>query len=284
MKKLDARKLSAGQQEILRRNAVELVVQGMAQTRVARELGVSRSAVAGWLSAWRKEGESALASRVRGRPSGTGILSADVQTEFLNALLTRMPDDFGLDARVWSVGAFHDLLRRSRGISATPAAVSLWLRRWGLSALLPAVNIAAEYDEDASLCAVWYLTAYPRIRRLARKQRARILLFGERALPERPFRVLYAVDGRGTVRFAVFRLPVTAGNRTDFMERLILDIGRPVILLLDSHPNHANGAIHRWQHQNANRITLCHIPVSDLSRLPSECWPFKFEKHGEKVG
>jgi transposase len=102
MTKLDARKLSARQQENLRRRAVELVEDGMAQAGAARDLGVSRSAIAGWMSAWRKAGESALVSRLRGRPSGTGILSAEGQTEVLNVLLNRMPDDFGIDARLWN--------------------------------------------------------------------------------------------------------------------------------------------------------------------------------------
>ena len=58
------------------------------------------------------------------------------------------------------------------------------------------------------------------------------------------------------------------------MERLVLDIGRPSVLLLDSHPNHRNGRIRKWQRDNADRIRLAYIPIDNLYNLPAECRPF----------
>jgi hypothetical protein len=75
-------------------------------------------------------------------------------------------------------------------------------------------------------------------------------------MPERSAQMLSAVDGRGKLRFAVYPFPVTAEKRIDFLERLLTETGRPIFLLLDSHSNHNNGAIHAWQRINADRITL----------------------------
>ena len=146
--------------------------------------------------------------------------------------------------------------------------------------ICPAIGASANYDDDTSLCAIWRLVEFPKTKRLCRKLKGRILLFDEEQLPfvstlsKRPESVLCAIDGRGTLHFSVTQYPVTAGKRTDFMERLILDIGRPIVLLLYSHPNHRNVRICKWQRVNAERITLVHIPITNLRNLPAECWPF----------
>lgn len=274
MSRLDARKLAAGQQQALRSRAIALVREGMSQAQIVRELGVSRSAVAKWISLWGENGEKALASRPRGRPIGTGTLSPVEKWRILDILCNHLPEDFGLSACLWSNDVIRDFVHRASGISVTAKVASMWRRQWGFCVPRSESGDLSRYDDDVSLSAVWRFEEYPKIRRRARKQKAQILLMAESAMPERPAQMLSAIDGRGKLRFAVHHFPVTVEKRIDFLERLLAETGRPIFLLLDSHPNHNNGAIHAWQRVNTDRITLCHIPISDLCRLPTECWPF----------
>ena len=279
MTKQDARTLSPAQQEAIRRNTVVLAQEGIPQAQIARELGVSRSAISGWISAWRRDGETALSSsRKRGRPYGTGRLTVEQKTWLSALVANKTPEQIGCDALLWSNAAIRTLIRNQWGISLTKPAISLLMRQLEFMPPTPAFGGICTYDEGVSQCIVWRLAVYPRIKSLARRQKAKILLFDEKAMNESPFYVFSAIDGRGTLRFVTVHPPVTPQKRINFLERLATECGRPVLLLLDSHPNHDNGPIRRWQRQNANLLTLCHIPIRDLALLPAQCWPFKKAK------
>ncbi len=281
MRRIDARKLNGTELQSLRRKAIALACEGKLHQEVAAELGVSRSAIAKWLRLWRAQGENALAPQPRGRPSGTGALSDAAMRLILDALCNHTLEEFALAVKLWSNRAIRSLMRSKNLPPVTPTTVFLWMRQWGFHGPQPSVDLIGEYDDEVSASALWHLQEYPQVKRLARKHSARILLFDERPLPDtlglckRPRYLLCAFDGRGTLRFSVAHYPVTAAKRTDFMERLTRDIGRPIVLLLDSHPNHKNRTIHKWQCDRAESISLVHIPISDLCRLPPECWPFR---------
>ena len=280
MIKSDARGLSTRQQEMLRKRAIALVQEGRSQTEAARELAVSRSAVAKWVRTWRTQGQDALVSRTRGRPVGKGTLEDDDKKKILDALYRHTPDDFGLPEKLWSNQAIGGWMSSTGVPAVTAATISLWMRQWGFRGPRPEMKSTDEYDDEMSQYVVWRLVEFPKVKRLARKRGGRIFLFDERPLPaeslvsKRLAIMLCAVDGRGTLYFRVAHSPVTARKRTEFMERLALDIGRPVFLLLDSHPNHYNGAIGRWQRGFAGGITLVYLPTAGLRGLPAECWPF----------
>ncbi len=282
MSKPDKRSLPATMQQALRSQAIALVREGMPQTQVMRVLGISRSALAKWLRLWRTEGEDALSPKRRGRPLGTGTLSDAAVRSTHDALCNHVPEEFGLSSRLWSIHAVRDLLMISKDLPpVTPVTVSSWMRQWGFQGPEPGAKAMDGYDDAISESTLWYLQEYPEIRRQARKDKSRILLFDEKTLSDAcgdkrsPRFVLCAVDGRGTLYFMVAHYPVTAAKRIGFMERLILEIQRPIVLLLNSHPNHKNGPIHKWQRERADSISLVHIPIFNLRYLPRECWPFR---------
>lgn len=277
---VDVHGVTATEQELLRRRAVALVCEGKPQREVARLLGVSHSAIAKWLHAWRTAGDGALDSHPRGRPVGTGTLSAAAMHTVLDALYNSTPDQLGLSERLWCNTAIRELIQRQRSRRVAATTVSLWMRQWGFCGPHPCVDRGAAYDDAVSSSAIWRFEEYRRAKRYARRHHARVLLFDEPLLPvwagmpKRPAVMLCAVDGRGVLYFRAVHPPVTARDRIDFMERLIVQIGRPVVLLLDSHRNHRSGAIRAWQREYSDRITFVHIPVTRLEDLPAACWPF----------
>jgi len=205
------------------------------------------------------------------------MLSPAEKTTLLDMLCNCQPKDFGLSACLWSNEPIRDLVRQVFKVSISTKVVTLYLRQWGFFALAPHPDSGTltQYTDELSVASFWRLEEYPKIRCLARRQKARIFLFAENVMCERNAQLLFAVDGRGMLRFALSGFAVTVEKRTDFLEGLLAEIGRPILLLLDSHPNHKNAAIRRWQCLNDNRITLCYIPSLNLYRLPAECWPWR---------
>jgi len=278
MIKTDARKLTATDQHLLRRKTVALARKGIPQMEIANELGISRSAISKYLRVWRDKGESALAPRPRGRPSGKIALSQTDEYTILDALCNHVPEEFGLAAKLWKNRTIQDFMHSKRLPLVTTATVSLWLREWEIRDARDDVEVIDEYDDEISSGALWYLQDYPRIKRLARNFKARILLFNERqwsnkfSTQDNLRYLLFAVDGRGTLFFKILPHCVTPAARIDFMERLMLDIDRPIVLLLDDHPNHKNRYIQQWQSQHSNNISLAYsqYPIYTVFQLNAD--------------
>gem|GEM_PF-1053642 len=266
---------------MLRKKAVLLVQSGKPQTEIARELAVSRSAVAKWMRAYRSGGAQALSSQPRGRPCGTGLLTDTEKRRLIDAVCSYTPTEVRLGTELWTNQAIRELLLRDFCLSVTMATISLWMRQWGLVGPQPRTDANASYDEETSQLALWYLRDLPQVKRLARKCRVRVFLFDEKPLPTQPDHVgpaqtmLCAVDGPGTLYFRVVTPPVTAGTRMDFLRGLQKDVGRSVIVLLDTHRGNPRECTCEGRPGNADDIMLVRIPVDDLQRIPIECWPFK---------
>jgi len=287
VKRGDARKLSRREQALLRKKAVLLVRSGKPQTETARELAVSRSAVARWMRGYRSGGAQALSSQPRGRPFGTDLLTDTEKRRLLDAVCSCTPKERAFGTELWRNQAICALLLRDIGLSVTAMTVSLWMRQWGFIGPQPQTDANASYDEETSQLALWYLRDLPQVKRLARKCRVRVFLFDEKPLPTQPNHVgpaqtmLCAVDGPGTLYFRVVTPPVTAGTRMDFLRGLQKDVGRSVIVLLDTYRGNPRGCACERDPGNADDIMLVPIPVDGLERIPIECWPFKKVRRAE---
>ena len=281
MKKADGRKLGAREQQALRERAVRRVREGTPQTEVARELGVSRSAVAKWMCAYREGGERALASRMRGRPPGTGVLTDAERRRIFRTVCRHLPKQVGFAEELWTNKEIRHLLLRDLQVTVTAMTMSLWMRQWGFVGPQPAANAVTQYDEETSQMALWDVQEYPKVRLLARKNKARIVLLDERLLPKQPnseppvLPMICAVDGPGTLYFRVGTHPVTYEKHIDFLRRLRLDIGRPLVVLLGTRRGNPRPSSRAWRQQDIGDITLAPIPVRDLQHIPRECWPFR---------
>ncbi len=281
MREVNGRKLAAREQQALREKAVLRVRKGTPQTEVARELGVSRSAVAKWMCAYREGGERALAARVRGRPPGTGVLTDAERRRIFGTVCSCLPKQVGLAEELWTNQAIRRLLLRDFQITVTAMTMSLWMRQWGFVGPQPAADTFTQYDEEASQMALWNLQEYAKVKRLARKNKARIVLLDEKLLPEQPdsepsiLPMICAVDGPGTLRFRIVTHPVATEERIDFLRRLRLDVGRPLLVLLDGRRSNLSPSTRAWRQQDIGDVTLAPIPVRGLQHIPRECWPFR---------
>jgi transposase len=131
----DARSLPPDAQAELRRRVVAAVVEGMSQQRAARKFNVSRRSVGVWVRAYRRDGPEALDPHRRGRrPGEQCVLSHRQQAEILVDLSRGTPDDYGLNAPLWSRRTVAAHIERRFGLHLSDTTAAQYLSRWDLVA------------------------------------------------------------------------------------------------------------------------------------------------------
>src|SRR6266852_4516872 len=129
-----------------RRRAWELKQAGWKQTEIAAALGVTSGAVSQWLTRARAEGveEGLRAHPASGRPPK---LTAEQRAQ-LPALLDRGAEAYGFRGQVWTCQRVGEVIRRTFGVTYTPAPVGRLLHRLGYRVQRP-IERATQHDEAA---------------------------------------------------------------------------------------------------------------------------------------
>ena len=158
--------LSRKEAEQRRWRGIALLDQGHTQADVARQLGVSRSAVSQWANVRRQRGDDAL--RAKPHPGAPPKLHKR-QLARLETMLLQGPRKHGWATELWTLPRVVELIERKFGVTYDQSGVWHVLRRMGWSAQKPERR-ARERDEEA--IAAWRKQDWPRIKNRA-SQRAK---------------------------------------------------------------------------------------------------------------
>jgi transposase len=263
----DARSLSAEAQENLRRRAIRAILSGTKQTEVARLLGVTRQAVAGWVRAHRSGGAEALKPKRRGRPPGKRLQPWQA-AHVLKDLIRHLPDELELGDLLWTRDNVAQLVRKKFGIRLSRWTVRRYLRFWGLLVLRPRRRFFAASSSPGS---DWWEKEYPQIRRRARREKARInwyvaSSFGVERDLQRPAgqipagEVTGVVTNRGKWCFMVTKEKLSTEALLDFLDRLVRHSGRKVFLIVPRYPVFDASSIEAWLAEHVAHIRLFFLP------------------------
>ena len=133
--------------------------QGQSQSQVARELGVTPSAVCQWSKARRQHGDAALQAKPQtGRPSKL----SDRQIGQLQKLLLQGPSRHGYATELWTLSRVAEVVAQHFGVTYDPSGIWHVLQRMGWSSQKPQ-RLARERDEKA--IARWRKKDWPRIKK-----------------------------------------------------------------------------------------------------------------------
>jgi transposase len=146
-------------QERVRMQAAEMFEQGARQAKVVRALGVSRSAVSRWHTAWVSGGREALVGR---RPSGRPARLTPEQRQALEEALLEGPRAHGYETQLWTVPRIGKLIHKLFGVRYHDNHVWWLLGRMGWSCQKPARQ-AKQRDETA--IEGWRKVEWPAIKR-----------------------------------------------------------------------------------------------------------------------
>jgi transposase len=285
----DARCLSPGALDAVRRRVMHAVCQGMAQAQAARLFGVSRQSVNGWHQRWRDGGLRALRSKPRGRPPVARLKPYQAAT-MVRLITDRCPDQLKMPFFLWTREAVRDLMVQRFGVRLSVWTVGRYLRHWGLT---PQKPIRRAYERAPEAVRRWLKKQYPAIRALARREKATIFWGDETGMradhqagrswgrrgqtPVVPgtgkrFRcnMISALTNRGTLAFMVFSGRFTQRVFVVFLRRLLRHTRRKLVLIIDSHPVHVGTRTKQWVKRHRQQIRLFFLPGYTPELNPDE--------------
>jgi transposase len=290
MKIPDARSLSPEAQQALRERVVHAIMaEGMGITEAARTFGVHRCTASGWVNAYRRRGEEALAAQARGRKP-QALLTPEQEGQLLEVLTDKTPDQVGLPDTLWTPDAVADWAARELGVARSRWVWGRWLKAKGFTPQRPARRA---YEQDPGAVRRWLQEEYPRIQAEAKAEGAEVHWLDEagvrsdctsgrgyaprgqtpaQPLPGKRFGVNYiaTVTNLGVLRFMAFGGRFTAAVLLVFLARLVA--GRPgkVYVILDGHPSHRAKKVAAWVAARAGRIRLIFLPPYSPELNPAE--------------
>lgn len=150
---------SAAELERRRRLAVQRVLDGYPIEEVADFLGVHRTTVSRWCSAFRGQGADGLA--VHASPGRPRKLSS-TQEKVLLRWLADDPTEHGFSTELWTAARVGQMIEQEFGVAFNPRYLSGWLRDRGLTPQKPQ---RVPRERDPAAIQEWLATDWPRIKK-----------------------------------------------------------------------------------------------------------------------
>ena len=287
----DFRKLDPATQAELRRVAVGMVQAGKTRMEAAAAVGVNRRFVGDWVAAVEQSGEAALDGGRRGRrPGEQKALSPQQEQRIRRLIVTRCPDQLGLPFALWTREAVGLLIERETGVTLSRSTISTYLHSWHLTPQRPRKRAT---ERQGSKLRYWMKRRYPALVRRAKMEGAEIHWADETGLsnranygrsfaaqgqtpviprPAKRFScsMISALTNRGTLRFMIYDGALNAALFLNFLRRLVKDIRRKIILIVDNLRVHRAKPVTAWVRANRHRIELIYLPPYAPEYNPDE--------------
>lgn len=291
MDKIDARKLPDAALEEKRRQAVQLRQRGMTRAEIGVIVGVHADTVGRWLKQYLAQGTAGLEAKVRGGREGERRhLTPQQEAEVQRLLIDKRPDQFKLNYALWTRSAVQQLIKQETGIAMPIRTVGEYLKRWDFT---PQKPLKRAYEQRPAVVEQWLQEAYPAIKDQARRENAEIYWGDETGLrndsqhgrgyapkgktpvitlnaKRESINMISAVTNQGKVRFRLFEGSMNAELLIDFMQRLIKDAKRKVILILDNLRVHHAKVVKEWLAAHGAEIEVFYLPAYSPELNPDE--------------
>jgi len=261
----------------------------MYQAEAARTFGVSRQSVNNWIKMVRSGGLRCLRSGRRGRPPVQRLAPHQAAT-VVRLISDRCPDQLKLPFVLWTREALAELLARRFGVKVSVWTAGRYLRRWGFT---PQKPVRRAYEKDPEAVRQWLREKYPAIRAWAKRDGAEIHWGDEMGLrsdhqagrswsrrgqtPVIPgtgkrfgCNMISTITNRGRLYFMVFKERFNSGVFIRFLKRLLRQVGRKVVLIVDEHPAHKAHKTTRWLKVHGKQIQLYFLPPYSPELNPDE--------------
>ncbi len=288
MDKQDARTLDHGTLEAIRVRAVRQVQAGESPEAVIRALGFTRRCIYSWLAMYRAGGWDALkAKKIPGRPRR--LSGRDMQWVY-RTVTGKNPLQRGFPFALWTRGMVQSLIRKHCGVRLSLVSVGRLLAQLGLTCQKP---LWRAYQQDGSRVQQWLKREYPRIRALAKREKAEVFFEDEsgvrsdfhsgstwavrgqtpivRVTGQRfSLNMISAISPRGALRFMVVKGGVGARVFIEFLKRLMHGQRRPVFLIVDGHPAHRAKIVKEFVESLEGKLRLYFLPPYSPELNPDE--------------
>jgi transposase len=289
MKANDARRLDHATLEAMRERAVRSVQEGESPEVVARVMGIDRSTIYSWLAQYRRGGWGALKAKpLFGRPPK---LDGRKLKWIYDTVTRKNPLQLKFTFALWTREMVAKLIKDKFNISLSLVSVGRLLAQLGITCQRP---LHRAFERDEALVQQWLKQEYPKIRALARREKADIY-FGDAAhmrsdhhagrswgkRGETPvvlstgaryrMSLISAVSSRGHMRFMIKEKGgVNADVFIEFIRRLLIGSENKIFLIVDRGPAHIAKKTKKFIASLEGRLRLFYLPPYSPDRNPDE--------------
>jgi transposase len=257
MRANDARRLDHATLEALRERAVRSVQDGESPEVVADVFGINRSTIYGWLAQYRRGGWGALKAKpLFGRPPK---LDGKKLKWIYDTVTQKNPLQLKFAFALWTREMVASLIKDKFNIALSLVSVGRLLAQLGITCQKP---LHRALEQDQALVQQWLKQEFPRIKALARREKAEIY-FGDAAhmrsdhhsgctwgrKGETPvvsttgaryrMSLISAVNSLGHMGFMIKEKGgVNADVFIEFLRRLVVGAKSKIFLIVDRGPAH----------------------------------------------
>ena len=287
MRKNDARKLNRKSQEALRIRGVQAVQSGESPTKIAEMLGVNQWTIFNWLSKYREGGWNNLKQKKSpGRPQ-------KIQGRYLKwiyNMIMKDPRQLKFSFALWTRKRVQQAIKEKYGISLSVTSVGRLMSQLGFSPQRP---IQKAYEQNPSLVKKWLKREFPKIKKLAKEEKATIYFGDEAGLRsdyhsgttwsprgETPvvkktgkrFRLnlISAISSKGQMKFMTIRGKINGDVFIEFLKRLLAENKRPVYIIVDGHAIHKSKKVKEFINSTEGALKLFYLPPYSPELNPDE--------------
>ena len=288
MRDTDGRKLKHDVLEALRIRAVRRIEQGESPELVIKALGMNRRTIYRWIARYRERGIDGLkATPLSGRP--LKLSGAKLQWIF-RTVVTKNPLQLRFPFALWTREMVQELIERKYGISLSVVSVGRLLKKLGLSCQKPLMRA---FQQDPILVQQWMEEDYPKIRQLARLQKAEIYFEDEAGVRSDhhvgttwgmrgttpvvrttgarfSVNMISAITSKGKMRFMTYAGKMKAPVFCQFLKRLIHNASKKIFLILDGHPVHRSLHVKKFVQATKGKLRLFYLPPYSPELNPDE--------------
>lgn len=296
----DGRKLSREALADLRIKAVQRVEAGESPEDVIDLLGFHRSNIYRWIAKYREGGYEAL--RKKTAPGKPPKLNGKQLCKLYQIITSKNPQQLDFEFALWTRSMIRQLIWDHFNAKLSDVSVGRLLKKLGLS---PQKPLYRAYQRDEEKVTAWKETAYPKIKKLAKQEKATIFFADEASIRSDhhygttwapvgktpvvettgarfSIQMVSAISAKGSFRFMTFEGRMNADRFIEFLKRLIYRQDKPIFLILDGHPVHKSKKVKKFVSSTNRMLRIFILPPYSPHLNPDE-WVWNWLKN-HKLG
>lgn len=285
----DGRKIPDDVMYFIRRMAVNAIrVLGQSPEKIAEVYNFDRSCIYRWLKQYDEGGFEALESKMP--PGAEPLITSETDECLKQTVLTCTPVDFGYETNLWTCTVLAELLAQKFGVVVSDSAIRLHLKAMGLTCQKPEYQDLKRDEQEVEL---FLKDKFRRIQRVAEKMEADIAFEDEAvvgimtrhgrtwglsgktpivkvSMLRGGYNVLSTVTAEGEMSYSIKDGTINWERYIEFLEELILNRKRPLILFVDHATFHHSKRVRDYVGVHGGQLRIFLLPKRAPEFNPDE--------------
>jgi transposase len=296
MENKDGRNIGDSALEERHATIIRMKENGFTEKQIIAATGCSRQAIYLLWNKWKKgkspeTKQDAIAVRPRGTKFGERRTLTKQQERIIQkVIINKYPDQLKFDFALWTREAVKKLILQKFDIDMPIRSVGNYLGRWNFT---PQKPVKYAWERDPWKVKEWLETAYPAIKKRAKRQKAEIFWGDETTIKAEDVRgrgyapkgktpivnrttkkenvsMVSAITNQGKVFWKLYEGSVNGERFLEFVKQLVKNKKNKIFLIVDNARTHHGKKLMEWVIKNQKRIEIYFLPPYSPDLNPDE--------------